>query len=33
LQLSAPRVNAEELLPAIHSFFGNVWFRPPPAAQ
>ena len=32
LQPSAPRVNAEELLPAVHSFFGNVWFRPPPAA-
>jgi hypothetical protein len=32
LQLSAPRVSAEELLPAVHSLSGNVWFRPPPAA-
>jgi hypothetical protein len=31
-QLFAPRVNAEELLPAVHSLSGNVWFRPPPAA-
>jgi hypothetical protein len=31
-QPSAPRVTAEELLPAVHSLSGNVWFRPPPAA-
>jgi hypothetical protein len=31
-QTSAPRVSAEELLPAGHLLSGNVWFRPPPAA-
>lgn len=32
-QASAPRVNAEDLLPPSQFLSSNVWSRPPPAAE